>query len=194
MLRKVQFESALIGKIFISPQQATRIKGRVVGVVLVIGLLLALSVSLLSFSNAAAGARTFTATLSGWNEVPSTIISKGFGFAKVTISEDEKSIEYELVYYGLVNVTAAHIHLGKDGHVGGVAVWLCGGPKPKCPPSGTRISGKITAEDVMAIETQGLKAGDLSSLIAAIRSGSAYVNVHTTAYPAGEIRGQLAAP
>jgi hypothetical protein len=182
----------LIGKIIISPQLATRIKGRVVGVVLVVGLLLALSVSLLSFSNAAAGARTFTATLSGWNEVPS-VVSKGFGFAKVTISEDEKSIEYELVYYGLVNVTAAHINLGKDGHVGGVAVWLCGGPKPECPLSGTRISGKITAEDVMAIETQGLKAGDLSSLIAAIRSGSAYVNVHTTAYPAGEIRGQLAA-
>jgi hypothetical protein len=168
-------------------------QGRVVGVVLVIGLLLALSVSLLSFSNAAAGARTFTATLSGWNEVPS-VVSKGFGFAKVTISEDEKSIEYELVYYGLVNVTAAHIHLGRDGHVGGVAVWLCGGPKPKCPPSGTRISGKITAEDVVAITTQGLKSGDLSSLIAAIRSGSAYVNVHTTAYPAGEIRGQLVAP
>jgi hypothetical protein len=98
-------------------------QGRVVGVVLVVGLLLALSVSFLSFSNATAGARTFTATLSGWNEVPS-IVSKGFGFAKVTISEDEKSIEYELVYYGLVNVTAAHIHIGKDGHVGGVAVWL----------------------------------------------------------------------
>ncbi len=121
-------------------------------------------------------------------------MSKGFGFARVTISEDEKSIEYELVYYGLVNVTAAHIHIGKDGHVGGVAVWLCGGPKPKCPPSGTRISGKITAEDVVGIAAQGLKAGDLSSLIAAIRSGSAYVNVHTTAFPAGEIRGQLVAP
>jgi CHRD domain. len=102
---------------------------RVVSVVLVAGLLLVLFVSLLSFSNAATGARTFTATLSGWNEVPS-VVSKGFGFAKVRISEDEESIEYELVYYDLVNVTAAHIHIGRDGHVGGVAVWLCGGPKP----------------------------------------------------------------
>jgi len=56
-------------------------QGRVVGVVLVIALLLALSVSLLSFSNAAAGARTFTATLSGWNEAPS-VVSKGFGSLK----------------------------------------------------------------------------------------------------------------
>jgi hypothetical protein len=56
-------------------------QGRVVGVVLVIALLLALSVSLLSFSNAVAGARTFTATLSGRNEVPS-IASKGFGSLK----------------------------------------------------------------------------------------------------------------
>jgi len=78
--------------------------------------------------------------------------------------------------------------------VGGVAVWFCGGPKPKCPPIGTRISGKITAEDVVAIATQGLKAGDLSSLIVAIRSGSTYVNVHTITFPTGGIRGQLAAP
>lgn len=43
----------------------------------------------------------------------------------------------------------------------------------------------------MSIPAQGLTAGDLKSLIAAIRSGSAYVNVHTTRFPAGEIRGQL---
>ena len=38
---------------------------------------------------------------------------------------------------------------------------------------------------------QGISAGEFAELVRAIRSGNAYVNVHTTTYPAGEIRGQL---
>jgi hypothetical protein len=38
---------------------------------------------------------------------------------------------------------------------------------------------------------QGLAAGDFAGLVRAIRSGATYVNVHTDARPAGEIRGQL---
>ncbi len=172
------------------PMGRTCMKRRLFGTILMLGMLLGLSISLSAFSDASAGARNFTATLNGWGEVPS-LVSKGFGFARVQISEDEKTIYFELVYYGLVNVTAAHIHIGKEGHVGGVAVWLCGGPRPPCPPSGTKVTGTITSGDVLSIPAQGLTAGDLKSLIAAIRSGSAYVNVHTTRFPAGEIRGQL---
>ncbi|GBC70797.1 hypothetical protein HRbin02_00568 [Candidatus Calditenuaceae archaeon HR02] len=136
------------------------------------------------------GSRIFTATLSGFNEVPS-VVSGGHGWATVRISEDEKSISYELVYFGLADVSMAHIHIGKDGHVGGVAVWLCGGPKPACPSTHGRVTGTLTASDVQAIAGQGLSAGDLDSVIKAIRAGAAYVNVHTAKFPAGEIRGQL---
>ncbi len=139
---------------------------------------------------ASSGARLFTATLSGFNEVPS-IVSGGVGWATVRISEDGRSISYELVYFGLADVSMAHIHIGKDGHVGGVAVWLCGGPKPACPSSHGRVTGTLTASDVQAITGQGLNAGDLDSVIEAIRAGAAYVNVHTARFPAGEIRGQL---
>jgi hypothetical protein len=139
---------------------------------------------------ASPGARLFTATLSGFNEVPS-IVSGGIGWATVRISEDGKSISYELVYYGLADVSMAHIHIGKDGHVGGVAVWLCGGPKPACPSSHGRVTGTLSASDVQAIAGQGLSAGDLDSVIEAIRAGAAYVNVHTARFPTGEIRGQL---
>jgi hypothetical protein len=157
--------------------------------------LLVISIFIFSLYQAPAtvGGRSFTATLSGYNEVPS-VVSKGFGYATILISEDGKSISYELTYYGLSGVTMAHIHLGMEGHVGGLAVWLCGGPKPPCPPSSGTVRGVITAADVVAIDGQGLRAGDLDSLIAAIRAGAAYINVHTTTFPAGEIRGQLKGP
>jgi hypothetical protein len=39
--------------------------------------------------------------------------------------------------------------------------------------------------------TQGIDPGELSELIAAIRAGKTYVNVHTNKHPGGEIRGQV---
>ncbi|MEM0482946.1 MAG: CHRD domain-containing protein [Nitrososphaerota archaeon] len=162
--------------------------------IIILAALLTISIAtILVFSintPASPGSRTFTATLTGFNEVPS-VVSKGYGWATVRISEDGKSISYELVFFGLADVSMAHIHIGKDGHVGGVAVWLCGGPKPACPTSYGRVTGTLTASDVQAIAGQGLAAGDLDAVIGAIRAGAAYVNVHTARFPTGEIRGQL---
>ena len=41
------------------------------------------------------------------------------------------------------------------------------------------------------IVNQGIAPGQLNELIAAIRAGVAYVNVHSTKFPGGEVRGQL---
>jgi len=49
------------------------------------------------------------------------------------------------------------------------------------------ISGTITAADL----TGPLAGRTMGDLLAAIRSGNIYVNLHTAAFPAGEIRGQL---
>jgi hypothetical protein len=38
---------------------------------------------------------------------------------------------------------------------------------------------------------QGIAAGDFAELVRAIRAGKAYVNVHSSVFPGGEIRGQL---
>jgi hypothetical protein len=86
----------------------------------------------------------------------------------------------------------AHIHVGQRGVNGGVSVFFCGGAKPACPAttSGT-VTGTITAADVMGPTTQGFKAGDLASVEKAIRAGVTYVNMHTSNFPNGEIRGQI---
>ena len=53
------------------------------------------------------------------------------------------------------------------------------------------ITGTIKPEHVQTVTTQGIATGELDEVIAAIRAGLAYVNVHSTQSPGGEIRGQL---
>jgi hypothetical protein len=66
---------------------------------------------------------------------------------------------------------AAHIHVGRRGRAGPVAVPLCG-------PCRSGVRKTVTLQQ---------------SVIAALEAGRAYVNVHTARNPGGEIRGQIAA-
>ena len=94
-------------------------------------------------------------------------------------------------------VTVGVIHIGKRAVNGGITVFLCGtagspGPAgtPTCPQSGT-VSRTVTAADILAPGTQGIEAGNYEELAAALRSGHAYANVHSSKWPSGEIRAQI---
>jgi hypothetical protein len=103
-------------------------------------------------------------------------------------------------------VSQAHIHFGKSRDSGGVMVFFCTnlGNAPAGTPgahnSGT-VSGTWTAADVVAIAGQNVKANDFNALVHSLNSDTAYANIHTTssptppaldtAFPAGEIRGQV---
>src|SRR2546428_4853322 len=136
--------------------------------------------------------REFSATLSGFNETPQTIFSSGTGTFTATLSDDGTSLTYALSYTGLIGASAAHIHLGAPAISGGVSAFLCGGGgKPSCPASSGTVTGTITAADVIGPAGQGLAAGNFAGLIASMRAGATYTNVHTTAHPGGEIRGAI---
>jgi len=47
----------------------------------------------------------------------------------------------------------------------------------------------VTFADIQAVSGQNLAAGDFDGALSVISSGDAYVNVHTTNFPGGEIRG-----
>lgn len=154
-----------------------------------------------AFAALPAQAETIQAALTGYQENPpvSTVAGGQFrGF----ISRDDQTIDYELTYSGLQGtVTQAHIHFGQLSVNGSVVIWLCNvsGNNPPagtqaCPQSGN-ITGRITSSDVIAASTasQQLSAGELAEVIAAIRAGAAYVNVHTSLSSGGEIRGQIRA-
>jgi hypothetical protein len=117
---------------------------------------------------------TFTATLTGAAEVPA-VTSEATGTATVTIDGHELSWRVEVK--ALDDATMAHIHGAAPGENGGVLVPLFREDKSGAF-SGVLTEGKTTVDD---------------DVIAAIRAGNAYVNVHTRANPRGEIRGQLKA-
>ncbi len=135
----------------------------------------------------------FTTRLIGINETPS-INSDGTGTLRLTLNAD--SIDFTLTYSNVSgNPIQSHIHFGQARTAGGVVLFFCGPVPPAqqaCPAatSGT-VSGRLTAADVRPVPTQGIKAGDLASVMRAIRQGAAYANIHTSNFPGGEIRGQI---
>jgi hypothetical protein len=137
--------------------------------------------------------RRARATLTGYEETPSTLSSPGRGEFRATIDDRNREITYSLSFGGLPTaVTAAHIHLGQRATTGGVSAFLCGGGgQAACPPGGGTVTGTIRPENVIGPAGQGIAAGEWDELVAAMRAGFTYANVHTTGFPGGEIRGQI---
>lgn len=158
-----------------------------------VSLIIGLLITLCAFSVSAYDGAKVRAKLVGAQEVPvvSTHASGDFE-AKI---EHDNTVTFKLSYEGLEggNTLFAHIHLGQHSVNGGVMTFLCGGgTKPTaCPgPSGT-VEGTIAASDILGLATQQLPAQGFEEFVQALRNGTAYVNVHTTASPGGEIRGQV---
>jgi hypothetical protein len=141
----------------------------------------------------------FGAFLSGSEQVP-PVATDARGNALFQLKRDGHELEFRLIVAHLENVTQAHIHCGSQGGNGPVVLWLY----PPAPPA-TLIPGRSdgilshgTATDADVIPRPDSPAcpggvASLTDLIDKMSTGGAYVNVHTVAYPAGEIRGQIQA-
>ena len=113
------------------------------------------------------------AELTASNEVPPNN-SKGAGSVTATFDTATKTLAWKGTYSGLTgDATMAHFHgPGEPGQNAGVAVWI----STKGSAFPTSFEGRATLTDAQAAE---------------LLAGRWYVNVHTAANPAGEIRGQL---
>jgi CHRD domain len=140
--------------------------------------------------------RNFQAHLSGDNEVP-VVDTNAQGQATFKISEDEESLSFTLITANIVDVAQAHIHCGAAGVNGPVVVFLY----PDAPPpilipgrsQGVLNEGTATAANLIPRASSAECPGGIANfdqLIAKMRAGETYTNVHTMANQGGEIRGQ----
>jgi len=136
--------------------------------------------------------------LTGYQEDPAAVSTTGWGDFRMRVNADRDKITYRLTYDDLEgDVLQAHIHFGGRAQSGGISAFLCSnlgnGPAgtPECPEPSGKVTGTITAEDVIGPAAQGISAGEFDELVDAIRAQTTYVNVHSSKYTGGEIRSQL---
>lgn len=126
-----------------------------------------LLVAVALITSSASAETLFTATLDGSQNVPPTG-STATGTAALILNDEETEVAYTVTYEGLEgDETAAHFHQAPPGENGSVLYTL---------PLGTPKIGvwRVTAHDV-----------------GYLFAGEVYVNIHTTAYLGGEIRGNI---
>ena len=126
---------------------------------------------------------TFSASMAGSNERPNPVATAATGSAAISVLNGVAT--YTISVNGLTGVpTAAHIHAPADPTIAvGVLV-----PFQITNPvaSGTIATGTFTATNNVAVT--------FDSLLVLLRTGKAYVNVHTAANPSGEVRGTVTKP
>jgi hypothetical protein len=142
----------------------------------------------------------FTATLSGGAESPANS-SPGTGFATVTFDTAAHTLRVEATFSGLLgNSTNSHIHAATSSPGSGTAGVATMTPSFTGFPSGvtagsydhtfsTSVASSFNASYVTA--NGGTVAGAEAALFAAMDAGKAYLNIHSSQFAGGEIRGFL---
>jgi hypothetical protein len=138
--------------------------------------------------------RTFSAHLTGAQERPTPVNTDGSGQAIFKLSKDGTSLSYKVIVNNLENITQSHIHCGGAEDAGPVVAFLFGFVEGGVTVNGVLAEGVITEADIIARPDTEICLGGVANfqeLIEKLESGSAYINVHTTAFPGGEIRGLI---
>jgi len=161
--------------------------------------LLLVGVAVLYASAATATPITFTASLSGLNEIPPTN-SAGTGLATITLDPDAQTLQLDVTFSGLTsNDVAAHIHccLASPLMQANVGVATAVPAFPGFPLGVTSGSYSSQVFDLTQpliynpafVTAQGGLPQAEAALIAGIINSETYLNIHTVNFGGGEIRG-----
>ena len=147
-------------------------------------------VAVMSLTSLPAAAQTtrMVATLSGGEETPAPGVSTGAsGTAVVHVDAPNEELTVTLTVFNLPSTTsAAHIHVAPRGLAGPVVIDF---PIPTGRTGDLSISFRASRSSFRPRPEIGIAT--MTDAIQAILTGNAYVNIHTAANGAGEIRGQL---
>jgi len=130
------------------------------------------------------GDRFVAVSLAGSKERPTPVLSTASGSATFEQLPDG-TVRFKVDVVGITGATMAHIHHAVADSAGPIVVPLFNSTTPSGPLTGTLASGTFAATNIV------LPGVSLDSLLALMRLGRTYVNVHTQLNPGGEIRAQI---
>ena len=163
---------------------------------------LCLASILLTGSSMYASVVTYVVNLDGPSESPANA-SPGIGFATITIDSILNTLRVQVTFSGLLGTTtASHIHSPTPSPFTGVAGVATTTPSfagfPLNVTSGTfdntlDLTLASSYNPAFVTANGGTTASAEAALLAGIATGEAYLNIHTSVVPGGEIRGFLVA-
>ena len=143
-------------------------------------------VLLASAAQAQAQTINFTAQLHGGNELP-PVVTGSAGTATISLNTATSVITYRVDVFNMpVGTTAGHFHVGAAGVAGPTVINFT---IPANISNDFAVVGTASATDLNVRAAQGINSWE--DLIQALVLGNLYVNIHSTANPGGEIRGQV---
>ena len=155
------------------------------------------TVCALGVATASAEMIEFNFGLDGGQEVPA-VDTPAVGAAKLIYNTDTQHFNLDMMIFGIEldqlldvgpNLTPVHAHYGAPGENGAIAVDL--GFFESFVEDGLGIRLQIQIQDALFGGPQGNLTTDPAVNEAALFAGELYVNIHTDAFPGGEIRGQI---
>ena len=146
--------------------------------------------SALGPASASAQVYTLTANLTGAGEatqVANGVNTGAFGDATVVVDMSARTVAYTVRVFNLPSgVTASHIHVGAPLTAGPVIINFA---PPLTASNDFSYTGVVRDTEFLINAGTGIRSAD--DMFQAIIGGNTYVNVHSSANPGGEIRGQL---
>jgi CHRD domain-containing protein len=139
-------------------------------------------------------ATRFVAHLTAAQEVQTpAVVSNARGTGVFTITDNDTKIHFRLSgrnFDPTHRILQAHIHLAPKGVNGSIVLFLFPLNAAGVNPEGFSVSGTLTAADVVPAPA-GSPTPTFAEIVAAMRAGNTYANIHTLQFKAGEIRGQI---
>lgn len=132
----------------------------------------------------------FAATFAGTSVVPvTTATSTG----RITLDVvDDSLLRFSLNVTNMTGITQAHLHTGASGANGAILAWLLPVNGTAAQSPSVALDGEIAIGDISPTWIRGTPRLAMDSVKALARAGRLYVDVHTSAFPNGEVRGQIA--
>jgi len=135
-------------------------------------------------------AERFSATLSGASVIPANA-STNTGSITFEASSDS-TLAFSLSVANMSGITQAHLHNAAAGANGATLVWLLPVNGTSAQSASVELSGVISLGDIDPTWVRGTPRLAMDSVKTLMRAGRLYVDVHSSAFTNGELRGQVA--